>query len=272
MNILEQYLAIWKTTIPVDFLRYLLAALPAFAILYIWRRNPFRHRRIFRDQRQSKVQFFAEFARSLRTALIFSMVGAGVGLARSHGFTRIYLHVGDYGWLYLLGSVGAAILLHDAYFYWTHRMLHLPFFFRRYHRAHHRSLQPSPLAAYSFSVVEALVQAGIFPLVLFLIPMHPLAILSWMIFMILKNVIGHSGFELYPAGWLNHRWSAWNTTVTHHELHHRHTRGNFGLYFTWWDEWMGTARSDYAERFAKACSVPARPAVADSESRQGGAL
>ena len=31
----------------------------------------------------------------------------------------------------------------------------------------------------------------------------------------------------------------WLTTTTHHDLHHAHSDSNFGLYFTWWDRWMG---------------------------------
>jgi sterol desaturase/sphingolipid hydroxylase (fatty acid hydroxylase superfamily) len=34
----------------------------------------------------------------------------------------------------------------------------------------------------------------------------------------------------------------------------RHAQGgwNYGLYFTWWDRWMGTEHPDYLARFAAA--------------------
>jgi sterol desaturase/sphingolipid hydroxylase (fatty acid hydroxylase superfamily) len=37
----------------------------------------------------------------------------------------------------------------------------------------------------------------------------------------------------------------WITPVSHHHFHHARNRGNFGLYFTWWDRWCGTEDTDY---------------------------
>lgn len=34
-----------------------------------------------------------------------------------------------------------------------------------------------------------------------------------------------------------------------HNLHHQYFKGNYGLYFLFWDRMMGTIRSDYDERF-----------------------
>ena len=42
----------------------------------------------------------------------------------------------------------------------------------------------------------------------------------------------------------------WMTTVTHHDLHHAQAGWNYGLYFTWWDRWMGTEHPQYHARFA----------------------
>lgn len=36
-----------------------------------------------------------------------------------------------------------------------------------------------------------------------------------------------------------------------HNQHHQYFTGNFGLYFLWWDRWMGTLRSDYDQEFAE---------------------
>lgn len=35
------------------------------------------------------------------------------------------------------------------------------------------------------------------------------------------------------------------TTNTHHQFFN----GNYGLYFLWWDRWMGTLRTDYDRQF-----------------------
>lgn len=251
MQLLHEFLGFWQKSLPVDFLRYMLVAVPVFILLYLWKGQPLVGRRIFTDDRQTRRQFAVEFGRSMLTVLVFSIVGALVGMATAHGYTRIYLNLADYGTAYAVFSFAAAVVLHDAYFYWTHRLMHWRPLFRMFHLAHHRSVQPSPLAAYSFALPEILIEAAVFPIVLVLVPMHPLAIFAWMIFMIVKNVIGHAGFELYPRGFAASAFTGWNTTVTHHELHHRHLRGNYGLYFTWWDRWMKTERPEYLATFAE---------------------
>ncbi|HZD26068.1 MAG TPA: sterol desaturase family protein, partial [Alphaproteobacteria bacterium] len=64
--------------------------------------------------------------------------------------------------------------------------------------------------------------------------------------------VGHCGFEVFPRGMVRSRWFGWITGVTHHDLHHQDARWNFGLYFTWWDRWMGTEHPDYVRRFETA--------------------
>jgi lathosterol oxidase len=51
--------------------------------------------------------------------------------------------------------LAAIVIAHDAYFYWAHRIMHHPKLFKHFHRAHHRSITPTPWAAYSFAIPEA---------------------------------------------------------------------------------------------------------------------
>jgi len=71
--------------------------------------------------------------------------------------------------------------------------------------------------------------------------------------------------ELYPAGWVDNRWTRWWNTTTHHDLHHSSGNTNFGLYFTWWDRWMGTEHPRYREEFRK---VTARTRKAEAEPQR----
>jgi Delta7-sterol 5-desaturase len=100
------------------------------------------------------------------------------------------------------------ILAHDSYFYWTHRLLHRPEPMRLLHRTHHLSRTPTPWAAYAFSPGEAVVQVAFAPLFAALVPLHPLILLIWSGHMIVRNVLGHAGFELMPAGFARSRWLA----------------------------------------------------------------
>ena len=76
-----------------------------------------------------------------------------------------------------------------------------------------------------------------------------MVIYLFMLHMIGRNVIGHSGFELFPRGTAGHRVFGWLTTNTHHDLHHSADGINYGLYFTWWDRLAGTEHPEYREIF-----------------------
>lgn len=128
--------------------------------------------------------------------------------------------------------------------------------FKYVHGVHHESTNPSPWAAYSFHPWEALVQALVLPIMVFIFPMHPLTIFLFLTYMIVRNVIGHIGFEIFPKGFTKNRWLNWTTAVTHHNLHHEHFHGNYGLYFTWWDKLMKTENARYHDAFDE---VKARP-------------
>lgn len=254
----------WRQVLTVDFLRYFLAAAPFYLVFWIWRPSWSRARRL-QNSDPERAQVLSEIAYSMSTVVIFSAVGMGLLYAQRAGLTRIYLSIPERGWAYLGASIAVAVLLHDAYFYWSHRLLHWRPFFRFAHHVHHRSTSPTPWAAYAFHPIEALVQAGVYVLVVFTLPMHPLALGLFLVHMILRNVIGHLGFEIWPAGFARSPLTRWHLTPTHHDLHHRFGKGNYGFYFGFWDDWCGTSRTDYADAYdgvtAKRCSLRRPTAV-----------
>jgi Delta7-sterol 5-desaturase len=63
--------------------------------------------------------------------------------------------------------------------------------------------------------------------------------------MILRNTIGHCAHGLFPWRWTPRGWLGWITPVSHHHFHDARKRGNYGLYFTWWDRWSGTEDPEY---------------------------
>jgi len=104
----------------------------------------------------------------------------------------------------------------------------------------------------AFHPLEAVVEAGIIVVVVFLFPVHPLAIGIFLLFMMLYNVYGHLGYELYPKGFSKSLIGKWINTSVNHNQHHVHFKGNYGFYFLFWDRMMGTVRPDYDERFEAA--------------------
>ncbi|MEY8828308.1 sterol desaturase family protein [Sedimentitalea sp. XS_ASV28] len=183
--------------------------------------------------------------------MIFALSGTLIVLGAKSGVFPVYTEISIYGWAYFGLGTAVLIIAHDTWFYWSHRLLHYPPLFRRFHRLHHRSHNPTPFASYSFDLGEAVVNAIYLPLILLVLPVHSLAILIFVTHMILRNAIGHSGYELFPANRQGKPLFGWMTTVTHHDLHHAHAGYNLGLYFTWWDRWMGTEHPDYLDEFRR---------------------
>lgn len=213
----------------------------------------FRHRRIS-SREPTREQVRREVLHSLRSIAIFGLVTGIVVYAAYSGWTRLYLSVSDCGWRWFVLSIGWMILIHDTYFYWTHRAMHHPRLYRMLHHTHHLSMSPTPWAAYAFSPLEAVIQAGIGPLIVFTIPVHPAAFTLFMSWQIAFNVFGHCGYEIFPRWFSRSRVALFLNSVTHHSLHHEKFRANYSLYFNIWDRLMRTNHHDYEQRFEQAAS------------------
>ena len=197
-------------------------------------------------------QFRTEVKWSMITALLFSVAGAITVLLWQQGYTRVYLNVSDYGWWYLPVSLLASMLIHETYYYWVHRWMHMPRIFKMVHKVHHDSNTTSPWTAFSFHPLEGLLQAIVLPVTLMVLPMHPYVILTQLTLMTLSSVVNHLDIEIYPRKFYRHAVGKWLIGATHHALHHRQFKYNFGLYFTFWDKWKKTESPLYEETFEKA--------------------
>lgn len=234
----------------VQALRYMVIAGGAFLVFYIIWKSKFSRKRI-RNSFPSRKNVATEIIYSFLTFGVFSLMGVFISFLSKNGFTFIYHDIEQYGWLYFILSIFIMLLLHDTYFYWTHRLMHHPKIFRHVHLVHHLSVNPTPWASFSFHPFEAVIESGILLLIVFVMPAHPLAIFLFLLIMTLINVLGHLGYELYPKGFLKHPFGRLNNTSVHHNMHHQFFNCNYGLYFNWWDRLMGTNHPDYYSNFEK---------------------
>ncbi len=230
-----------------EFVRYLLGALLVWALLHVLLRRRLAHRLIAgwptaRDVRREMIY-------SLSSMAIFAGAGLAITAMVFSGHMVVYKEPARYGWAWLLLSLPVMIVWHDVYFYFTHRWLHSPAMFRRFHGVHHRSRNPSPWAAYAFHPVEALINVGVTPIALLVLPLHYWVIVLFGMHQILRNAHGHAAVETMPRGFVLHWLGRHFTTTTHHHLHHETASGNYGLWFTWCDRWFGTERPEYLARF-----------------------
>lgn len=249
--------------------RYALAAVGVFVIVNKLFAYALRERKI-RAASPARRQLAVELAASVRTCAVFAGIALFSIAGTEAGVLKSYNDPAALGWPWFWASIAVLIVLHDAFFYWTHRLMHHPRLFRRVHRLHHKSHNPSPFTAYAFNTPEAAVHGVFVTLVLIFLPVSQPAIFVFLAHMILRNVIGHSGYELFPARRDGRPVLDWLTTVTHHDLHHAQAGWNYGLYFTWWDRLMKTEHPLYHEKFAEAVRRPLDgSAVRAQKSRRG---
>jgi sterol desaturase/sphingolipid hydroxylase (fatty acid hydroxylase superfamily) len=227
--------------------RYLVVAAAVWLVLHVLLRRRLAHRVI--AGWPSGADLRREIAYSASSLLVFAALGAAVFALLVEGRVEIYGNPARHGWLWLVASLPLLVLWHDVYFYWTHRLLHRPWWLRHVHGVHHRSRTPSPFAAYAFHPVEALINGLVTPLALLAVPLHWSVVLLFALHQIVRNAHGHAAVETMPRGFARHWFFGRFTTTTHHHLHHETARGNYGLWFTWWDRWCGTERADYLARF-----------------------
>jgi len=232
----------------VNLTRYLVVAGILFLLYYVI----FRQRWIFKKI-QSKFPTRKDYLREIKFSLIsmsIFVIVAWVMLRSSLSqFTLRYDSIETYGWGYWLLSIILMIFIHDTYFYWTHRAMHYPKIYRQIHAIHHKSRNPSPWAAFAFHPIEGVITAGVIVPISLLISFHSSALMVFLLFMMIYNAYGHLGYELYPKNFNKTIIGKWINTSVSHNQHHQKFNGNYGLYFLFWDRWMGTLRNDYDTDF-----------------------
>jgi sterol desaturase/sphingolipid hydroxylase (fatty acid hydroxylase superfamily) len=142
------------------------------------------------------------------------------------------------------GVAGAllSLVVYDTAFYWTHRWLHTPFLFKNVHGYHHRVRTPVPWTTNSESLLDGLVINAYWLAAPLLLPIPLEVLVAHRLWDMAMGVVGHSGHEyggvfVLPPSPL--------VSVTHHDQHHRHSRCNYAVHFTFWDRLMGTLHKDH---------------------------
>ncbi|SDJ69657.1 sterol desaturase family protein [Microbulbifer yueqingensis] len=253
MEFFWELAADWTVNFRQGLFRYLLATVST-GVLLGWLFRRWAAPRRIQERRAGWRDIRRELSFSMLTLAVFATTGVITLILADWGLVKLYHRWDSYPLWWHLASLPVVILLHDAYFYWTHRAMHHPKLFRHFHRVHHLSRTPTPWTAYSFSIGEAALMALFSPLIMMLLPLHVLVWLVFLFVMIFRNAMLHAGYEFHPRGWVDGPLD-FMTTTTHHDLHHQQFRGNYGFYFTWWDRWMGTEFNNYKEEFRRAAGA-----------------
>jgi sterol desaturase/sphingolipid hydroxylase (fatty acid hydroxylase superfamily) len=260
----------WLLNAQTDLTRYAMFAIGVWLVLWVALAGVLRGRKIRAETPPAK-QLAIEFLVSLRSIAIFSTVGLATFMLERAGLLPGPAIAAQWGPAWFWASLVLMVVAHDSYFYWAHRLMHHPRLFRVFHRRHHKSMNPSPFTAYSFDLGEAAIMASFVPLWMLLVPTQWPVVGLFMLHQIVRNTLGHCGYELMPARADGRPLFDFLTTTTHHDLHHAQAGWNYGLYFTWWDRLMGTEHPEYRTRFAAIAGKPAMPTLAAMRERRTGA-
>jgi len=181
-------------------------------------------------------QIGREIRWSLLSAAIYGVpAGAALYLWWNLGWTLIYTDINAMPVWYLPLSLLLYLFVQDSWFYWTHRLMHRPYWFRLAHAVHHDSRPPTAWTAMSFHPIEAISGAILVPLLVFVLPVHIAALAGVMTIATIMGVTNHMGWEIFPRWIVHSRLGYWLITASHHERHHEDYQCNFGLYFRVWD-------------------------------------
>jgi sterol desaturase/sphingolipid hydroxylase (fatty acid hydroxylase superfamily) len=228
--------------------RYLLIAGLFYGSFYLWFPHKFQQRKI-NDKAYKPGQLKKEIQWSILTAFLFALAGTILLVLWQKGFTKVYLNSKEYPLLWLPLSLVIALLLHETFYYWLHRWMHQPKIFRVVHKIHHDSNITSPWTAFSFHPLEGVLQAVFLPVLLTVLPIHLYVILIHLTIMTFSSVINHLDIEVYPKNFYKHFLGKWLIGASHHSLHHKQFKYNYGLYFTFWDKWKKTESPLYEKLF-----------------------
>jgi Delta7-sterol 5-desaturase len=224
----------------VIFIRYIAFSSMYHYLLYHTFKSVFQEKFLHKKP-PSRKQFWKEIKWAGIGSAIFAISGAAMIYFWYTGKTRIYIDIHEYSLWYIPLSIVAYLLIHETYYYWLHRWMHKPGIYHRIHKVHHDSVETSAFTSFSFHPAESFLQSAIIPLLAFVIPIHWMVLLALLVLMTISAIVNHAGVEIFPVnGFLQKNVIG----ASHHDVHHKLFRYNFGLYFTFWDKWMGTEKPD----------------------------
>lgn len=214
-------------------IRSFVIGVPFYLYFYHFNRHQLNHRK-FNPNFPDKETIQQEFKLTILAGFSFVIWDLLAYISYRKGFTLIYTDLSDYSLFYTIISFPILMLLHDTYFYWTHRYMHSKEGRWIKHSTHHAFKNPTPWSSFSISFQEGLVQMFFHFLIVHILPLHPIVIALYLVGTFITNLMGHSGYRF------SKKRSVIFSDSECHYLHHRHNKYFYGLYFRFWDQWLKT--------------------------------
>ena len=130
-------------------------------------------------------------------------------------YNKLYFRLDEYGYPYFLFSMAALFLWIEAWAYYTHTMIHMPWLYKHIHKHHHRYHSPTAYSVIAMSPFELAMDTSYVMAPMFLFPINALAYVTVVVYVYYYGVIDHSGIKmdaLFP----------WQPDSMFHDDHHRY--------------------------------------------------
>lgn len=135
------------------------------------------------------------------------------------------------------GKILMGLLAFETTFYWSHVWLHTKTGYP-YHKDHHAYYTPMSLTGQWGSTIDGLVSLPLPAFVpVFFLNMHPTTLWLYAIIHTAHSSYDHSGYD-FPFN--PFQFIPFGSHAQAHNFHHSHSIDNFGLYWRFWDQIMGT--------------------------------
>lgn len=140
--------------------------------------------------------------------------------------------------------------LEDFFFYWTHRLLHLPCLYR-FHKRHHSHADTTIFSNSNDHPLDYCLGNAI-PVLMGLVVLkgsiHVSTVNTFILFRMWQAWESHSGYE-FP--WNPFVISSISANTAYHSYHHIKNMGNYGDFLTIWDTIFGTNKEYLEEMKSK---------------------
>jgi len=134
-------------------------------------------------------------------------------IANGH-YSSVYFRVGEYGHLYFTLSIPLLFLWVEGTAYYAHKMLHTPWFYKNFHKQHHRYHSPTAYSLIAMSPFENLFLQSFLIVPLFTTPIHAMVYIGVVVYVYYFGMIDHSGIKMES-------WFPWQPDTMFHDDHHR---------------------------------------------------
>ena len=137
-------------------------------------------------------------------------------------------------------QIAWCIAVDDTWFYWGHRLMHHRYLYKHVHKKHHTFKQPTGISTvFAHPVEDLFVNTTATLLGPLLIGSHVSVLVSYAALKLWQSVDAHSGYNL-PFPFCPFSALPYMDCAPAHNFHHTHNTGNFGGWFTFWDQLCGT--------------------------------